>query len=426
MGSSLFWFDNWTRLGALYFNTPDDFYIDESVNNVADVVTGGVWDADKLANIVPVEYAVHIIDNIKPPSEQQLLDKPYWCLETAGFTIQDIVLYVESVEGKITSRRLFEESGILHAFTLLVLCATRGRNLRTSVFFSSFAANKVWSYFLRNAGINLDGMSMYQAIVKCWTIRVVPRLKPIFQELPSIILWELWKRRNSYKHGEAVTIRRVIYQVSTIIQSLVRLRKPGLVNVPQIWPNLLHMMEHYTPPLKVTKVLWEMPPQGWIKVNCDGASRGNPGRSSIGYALRDDEGDIKYACGKLIHDTTNNVAEALEIVEALKYCEEKGFAQVILQTDSLLLKNAIEGIWAVPWVIAEYVEDIVHVMTRMHVNLSHIMREGNCLADHLANHAIDIGNIQAHCFQELDIKGRKILNNDKLQCPYLRVKVTRF
>lgn len=38
MGSSLFWFDNWTGLGALYFNTPDGFYIDESVNNVTDVM----------------------------------------------------------------------------------------------------------------------------------------------------------------------------------------------------------------------------------------------------------------------------------------------------------------------------------------------------------------------------------------------------
>lgn len=48
------------------------------------------------------------------------------------------------------------------------------------------------------------------------------------------------------------------------------------------------------------------------------------------------------------------------------------------------------------------------------------MREGNCLADHLANYALDVGNIEANCFQELDTKGRKIVNNDKLLCPYLR------
>ncbi|XP_019244346.1 PREDICTED: uncharacterized protein LOC109224216 [Nicotiana attenuata] len=34
MGSALFWFENWTGLGALYFITPPDFLCDESVQNV--------------------------------------------------------------------------------------------------------------------------------------------------------------------------------------------------------------------------------------------------------------------------------------------------------------------------------------------------------------------------------------------------------
>lgn len=104
------------------------------------------------------------------------------------------------------------------------------------------------------------------------------------------------------------------------------------------------MMERYTPTLKVTKVLWELPPIGWIKVNIDGASRGNPGRSSIGFALRDAQGDIIFASGKGIQDSTNNEVEALEIKEALRYCEEQGYVNILIQTDSLLLKKVIKGI----------------------------------------------------------------------------------
>nr|XP_009608433.1 uncharacterized protein LOC104102441 [Nicotiana tomentosiformis] len=44
MGSSLFWFENWTGLGALYFITPPDFFCDESVQNVWEVVQSGAWD----------------------------------------------------------------------------------------------------------------------------------------------------------------------------------------------------------------------------------------------------------------------------------------------------------------------------------------------------------------------------------------------
>lgn len=64
--------------------------------------------------------------------------------------------------------------------------------------------------------------------------------------------------------------------------------------------------------------------------------------------MRDEEGDIRFAFGKLIHDTTNNEAEALAIGEALRYCEGQGYTHIMLQTDLLLLNNAIEGNWAIP------------------------------------------------------------------------------
>lgn len=80
------------------------------------------------------------------------------------------------------------------------------------------------------------------------------------------------------------------------------------------------MMENYTPRLKVKKVIWTFPEEGWLKVNTDGASRGNPGRSAIGYCIRDEKGDIVYTVGKEIKETTNIEAETVAIVEVLRYC----------------------------------------------------------------------------------------------------------
>lgn len=39
-------------------------------------------------------------------------------------------------------------------------------------------------------------------------------------------------------------------------------------------------------------VKWEFPPEGWIKYNTDGASRGNPGLNAYAFSLRDEKGDI--------------------------------------------------------------------------------------------------------------------------------------
>lgn len=63
-----------------------------------------------------------------------------------------------------------------------------------------------------------------------------------------------------------------------------------------------------------------MPNHGWIKVNTDGALKGNPDRSSIGFVLRHEEGDVRFAMGKEIHKVTNNESKTLAILEVLKYC----------------------------------------------------------------------------------------------------------
>ncbi|XP_016470893.1 uncharacterized protein LOC107793125 [Nicotiana tabacum] len=150
------------------------------------------------------------------------------------------------------------------------------------------------------------------------------------------------------------------------------------------------MLENYTPRLKYDKVIGELPIVGWVKVNTDGASRGNPGRSSIGLCIRNNDRDLVYALGREINATTNTEAETVAILEALRICSAHNYMQVWLQTDSLLLKNIVEGLWKPPWCIVEQVEEIWQLLGRDNFKVSHIFREGNKLADHLANYALDV------------------------------------
>lgn len=75
--------------------------------------------------------------------------------------------------------------------------------------------------------------------------------------------------------------------------------------------------------------------------------------------------------------------------------------------------------------MAGQVEEIKALKESCHVRVSHIMREGNKLADDLANYALDSGSTEAYDFAKLNIEGRRIVNSDKLLCPCLRVKVVR-
>lgn len=57
------------------------------------------------------------------------------------------------------------------------------------------------------------------------------------------------------------------------------------------------------------------------------------------------------------------------------------------------------------------------------VEVPHVLRERNKLKDHLANLTLENNVIiQAASFGELGTHGRRILNSDKLQVPYIRVK----
>lgn len=321
MGSAQFWFDNWTEMGALYFHMPAHFPIDENIQNVNEMVENGIWNSNKLSQTLIEDWVNHILQNIRPPTDCAELDTPVWMLETRGhFSVKTAWEYLRRRESPRIVYKMIWVKGLPFKISFFLwkvwkaklplddflrrigfsiaskcwCCADPKEETLVHLFFLSNAATTVWRYFLPKAGIQLEGLSLHQAITKCWTTPVIPRLKSVLQALPACIMWELWKRRNSLKYGEAVSVARVIYRVSSSLRALLQLKKPGL-HLPHNWLDLLTMMEQYTPRLKYEKVLWEFPPRGWIKVNTDGACRGNPGRSSIGYCLRDEIGDIIYA-----------------------------------------------------------------------------------------------------------------------------------
>ncbi|KAK6802417.1 hypothetical protein RDI58_000197 [Solanum bulbocastanum] len=125
--------------------------------------------------------------------------------------------------------------------------------------------------------------------------------------------------------------------------------------------------------MKVKKVLWEFPPEGWVKYNTDGASRGNPGLSSYAFCLRDDRGDIHYAEGATLENTTRTVVETKAILEACKHSKKSQYNNVIFQTDSMLT-------WVVPWLISEIVDEIKSFIQGLipseisHLSKLHVLR----------------------------------------------------
>lgn len=127
---------------------------------------------------------------------------------------------------------------------------------------------------------------------------VCQKLKKIFTSVPSIIMWHLWKRRNSLRNGRTVSFNSLVLKVNTDIWRLVKILYPRLQQIPISWPGIVDYIENYRPKLYYLVVSWKPPEQEYFKCNTDGASRGNPGRSSYGFCIRNHRGDLCMPKGR--------------------------------------------------------------------------------------------------------------------------------
>ncbi|XP_070055030.1 uncharacterized protein [Nicotiana tomentosiformis] len=294
------------------------------------------------------------------------------------------------------------------------------------LFLKSETANRVWKSFLQPAEIIINMVQVHQVIRAWWSKPCCPKLKPLFQATPAIITLELWKRRNKMKHGGAVSEKRVIHEVNKTLFFLARSRYPRLTNIPVLWTDMIRYFERYKPYVVSRRVIWQLPNAGWFKCNSDGASKGNPSPSSYGYYTRDNVGDLIYAQSTDIGQTTNIVAEAKGILYGLLYCVDKQLHPLIMETDSLVMKKIIENEWECPWTIRAYVKKIKEIKDNYNVLFKHVFREGNAVADLLANLVFSsAGDSTFNSFHSLPPEAKTLINMDKSQIPNIRVRVAK-
>ena len=126
-------------------------------------------------------------------------------------------------------------------------------------------------------------------------------------------------------------------------------------------------------------------------VYVDGASRGNPGPSGIGYCISDSSGHIVEKGGEFIGFATSRMAEYYAMRKGVDRAIELGLKTVRFISDSLMAVNQLSGIFTIKnQDIIPIYNDIQQKLGSFEaVSFSHIPRSENHIADHEANAAID-------------------------------------
>ena len=126
-------------------------------------------------------------------------------------------------------------------------------------------------------------------------------------------------------------------------------------------------------------------------INVDGASRGNPGPSGIGYCIYDSSGQTVERGGEFIGFATSRVAEYYAMRKGVNRAIELGYKAVRFISDSLMVVNQLNGIFRIKnQDIIPIYQDIQSKLDSFDaVSFVHVPRSQNAVADSEANDAID-------------------------------------
>jgi len=149
-------------------------------------------------------------------------------------------------------------------------------------------------------------------------------LRPADYLTTVVLLWRWWDARNKVNAGELMPSSQEVVRAVH-----------GMVHDIQI-----ASAQTVTPPITRSQC-WSPPPPDVLKINIDGAFKESKS-GAWGFIIRNHEGATVLAgAGNVgpVHDAL--LAETLACKEALAAAEHFGISQVIIETDSSQLREAI-------------------------------------------------------------------------------------
>eukprot|EP00253_Pinus_taeda_P018004 PITA_18004 len=90
-----------------------------------------------------------------------------------------------------------------------------------------------------------------------------------------------------------------------------------------------------------SRSVFRKPPEGFIKLNCDGAAKENPGPAGFRGIFRNGEGVTEWIYAEHGGTMTNNEAEFMAVYQGLKIARRNGYRKLEIEGDSTMVINAI-------------------------------------------------------------------------------------
>jgi hypothetical protein len=171
----------------------------------------------------------------------------------------------------------------------------------------------------------------------------------------GMIIWTIWKERNRcIFRNESIPAERlkeaIVSQIRERVQSCnCNTKKSQLKDQDSRILDLFHLKEWcnilpvgHNPQLQIGARNWTLPPSGFLKLNFDGAAKGNPRVAGAGGVIRDSGGNIIRLYVRSMGNSTNNVAEFGALELGLEILSRERMTNTIVEGDSTLVINTMK------------------------------------------------------------------------------------
>ena len=128
-----------------------------------------------------------------------------------------------------------------------------------------------------------------------------------------------------------------------------------------------------------------------VVIHVDGGARGNPGPAAAGAVISSPDGAVLAEAAELLGEATNNVAEWHGLLRGLEAAAELGARRLSVRLDSELVVRQLTGVYRVkhPDLIPLHGKARRLLAGFAEVDIAHVRREHNKLADAAVNRCLD-------------------------------------
>ncbi|PKU72524.1 Putative ribonuclease H protein [Dendrobium catenatum] len=166
-------------------------------------------------------------------------------------------------------------------------------------------------------------------------------------------------------------------------------------------------------------IYWRRPVYNCFKLNTDGSF--NNLNAGCGGIIRDHKGMVVMAYAGSSPGTNALQAEIDNLLYGIQLCLSLGINNIWVEVDALLLIQYVNGYSMNNPNIFYKIWDIKNCLSRINFSISHILHEGNAVADGLAKLGCAMNDFLLFNDNSLPREIKGLTKLDRLGLPYMRI-----